>query len=135
MDNIEKVVEDLTSAFAEGITKYLPSHKMTNRQIKIWDSMCHEARMRIRDPEGEFRKSIVRVRYAIIETHNDISNYLPKHYEFVRVIKIDDKVYQLIKGQDYMGWTLEGYVIPRFASGMHNCKEIDIHDLVKMVLQ
>jgi hypothetical protein len=46
--------------------------------------------------------------------------YLPGNYEVVAAV--EDRV--LIEGVDIAGWTLEDYVIPRLASGLHACKEV-----------
>jgi hypothetical protein len=34
----------------------------------------------------------------------------------------------VIAGRDRAGWTLEGYVIPRLASGLYFASEIDLSD-------
>lgn len=49
-----------------------------------------------------------------------IAAYLPSRYK-VAFVK-DGKTY--ISGEDFHGWTLDGYVIPRLASGMFACKEL-----------
>ena len=41
-----------------------------------------------------------------------VDAYLPSHYDTYRV---GDEI--IIAGYDWMGWTLDGYVIPRLASG------------------
>jgi hypothetical protein len=38
----------------------------------------------------------------------------------------DEAVVYVIEGRDSHGWTLDGYVIPRYASGLIWCEEIDL---------
>ena len=59
------------------------------------------------------------VRRAVIKgksgtsVSNTIECYLPSNY----VVKVVDG-HTFIVGQDVAGWTLDGYVIPRLASGL-----------------
>jgi hypothetical protein len=63
------------------------------------------------------------VRWAIVRRHANkveaIVRYMPSNYT-VRV-QGDDV---LISGIDNAGWTLDGYVIPRLASGLYFAEEI-----------
>ena len=52
---------------------------------------------------------------------SSISSFLPSGYRVLGASA--DWVYLI--GQDNAGWTLEGYVIPRLASGLIGCEEID----------
>lgn len=47
-----------------------------------------------------------------------IRRYLPSNYEAERVGGAI-----IIAGQDVAGWTLDGYVIPRLASGLYFARE------------
>ena len=49
-----------------------------------------------------------------------VSAYLPGNYRIIGMQEED----VLIGGVDNHGWTLDGYVIPRLASGMMRCEEI-----------
>jgi len=49
-----------------------------------------------------------------------IAEYLPPRYHVTEVK--DGKTY--IEGKDFLGWTLDGYIIPRLASGWFACEEI-----------
>jgi hypothetical protein len=52
-----------------------------------------------------------------------VERYLPGNY------KVVDLGYQrLIYGHDNAGWTLDGYVIPRLASGLHRAIEVTLTD-------
>ncbi len=81
-------------------------------------------------------------RYALVSTHSatpeTIDRYLPANYQ--RVAEVDLLVenvrlrdgdgnilrkYVLIEGEDNSGWTLDGYVIPRLASGLIGAHAID----------
>ncbi len=48
-------------------------------------------------------------------------NYLPGNYSF---LGYDSNGDILIAGEDNHGWTLDGYVIPRLASGLIACREV-----------
>lgn len=62
------------------------------------------------------RKAIMVGQADRIET---IQHYMPSNYAAEAVG--DDVV---ITGQDSAGWTLDGYVIPRLASGLYFAKEV-----------
>jgi len=51
-----------------------------------------------------------------------VAVYLPSNY---RVTGTDDDGAVLIEGDDNAGWTLDGYVIPRLASGLYWAEEIN----------
>lgn len=51
---------------------------------------------------------------------DQVAAYLPSNY---KVIGGDEKVI-VIQGEDYAGWTLDGYVIPRLGSGLMGCREV-----------
>jgi hypothetical protein len=91
-------------------------------------------------------------RYALItwtanDTAEQIRRYLPSNYALVGDEPIEyhphpepdaDEttgcLHWLIEGHDDYGWTLDGYVIPRLASGLHWAKEIDLsHAIMKSV--
>lgn len=66
------------------------------------------------------------------QVHNFASQvraYLPGNYKVVTV-GADERNFAsvVIAGQDSAGWTLDGYVIPRLASGMIFAKEFVSHD-------
>ena len=50
---------------------------------------------------------------------NTLRRYMPSNY---KVYVCDNDI--LIAGNDVAGWTLDGYVIPRLASGGYTAKEI-----------
>lgn len=64
------------------------------------------------------------VRRALVLTSGDsttVERYLPANYE---VEVKDGHVY--IVGHDHCGWTLDGYVIPRLASGLIFAQEVSL---------
>jgi hypothetical protein len=63
------------------------------------------------------------IRIAVVPTKTleEFENYLPGNYKF---LGYDSNGGVLIAGEDNHGWTLDGYVIPRLASGMIFCKEV-----------
>lgn len=52
-----------------------------------------------------------------------IARYLPENYHVVHVDTGNREVW--IEGTDVAGWTLDGYVLPRLASGMHFGREVE----------
>lgn len=64
-------------------------------------------------------------RYAVVRCSGkdkvkQVQNYLPSNYKATH--SIGDEVF--IEGEDSCGWTLDGYVLPRLASGMMGGEEI-----------
>lgn len=84
-------------------------------------------------------------RVAIVVSHSStleqIERYLPSNYSVAEEITIREggsgiwrgyydgwyqQVRLVIRGYDSCGWTLDGYVIPRLASGMHFAEEVKV---------
>lgn len=62
------------------------------------------------------------IRYAEVAGVYDLRSvraYLPSNYT---ATEIEDRI--LISGRDDHGWTLDGYVIPRLASGLIAAREV-----------
>lgn len=71
-------------------------------------------------------------RYAVVSnarTRREVEAYLPANYavltDHIANPFSDDRVRLnvVIAGEDDCGWTLDGYVIPRLASGLMHCRE------------
>lgn len=94
------------------------------------------------------------IRYAIVRNARDrqhAETYLPGNYSVVGEVyeqqnswscvapggKVPDgepKIVYVIEGRDVAGWTLGGYVIPRYASGLIWAEEVDLsHPVMKQV--
>jgi hypothetical protein len=76
------------------------------------------------DPPGVVRKK----RYAVVRarTEREAAAYLPDNYCVLSSHDADPHGRTknvVIEGVDCRGWTLDGYVIPRLASGLIGCKE------------
>jgi hypothetical protein len=69
------------------------------------------------------------MRYAIVLSKSSeletIQRYLPANYSAFQ--NAGGPI--IIRGEDNAGWTLEGYVIPRLASGLHTARELVHSDL------
>ena len=91
-------------------------------------------------------------RYAIVRgaTPGQVEAYLPGNYRVIYAYEVEQGVYlgggnphtldrppkveYVIAGTDHAGWTLDDYVIPRYASGLIGCEEIDLsHPIMKQV--
>ena len=62
-------------------------------------------------------------RYAIVKGANsrrEAEAYLPGNYDVIAEVGFD----YIIVGEDFAGWTLHGYVIPRYSSGNMGCREL-----------
>jgi hypothetical protein len=77
------------------------------------------------------------MRHAIVQgrdlSREQLERYLPFNYHVVEhltsqgdadVIGSRTQAF-LIEGEDDSGWTLSGYVIPRLASGLIGCQEVE----------
>lgn len=65
--------------------------------------------------------SDLRLRVAVLDGRHAlpaVQRYLPENYEAQRVGPAI-----VIVGTDVAGWTLDGYVIPRLASGLYFARE------------
>jgi hypothetical protein len=63
------------------------------------------------------------MRYALVVSDaRAIAAYLPGNCRILGMV--DGQT--VIAGRDQAGWTLEGYVIPRLASGLYFATEIDL---------
>jgi hypothetical protein len=85
-------------------------------------------------------------RYAIVSnarSRSEVEAYLPDNYKIVyEYVSMDERDARtkttpnrwVVEGEDVAGWTLDGYVIPRYASGLIGCEEIDLsHPIMKEV--
>jgi hypothetical protein len=63
------------------------------------------------------------LRFAFVSTTataDTIAAYLPTNYDVV----VSTDAGHLVEGRDDAGWTLDGYVIPRLASGLYRAVEL-----------
>lgn len=64
-------------------------------------------------------------RYARVSTcGHDIAAYLPANYSVIATNGTGLDQVVTIGGHDSAGWTLDGYVIPRLASGLYFAREV-----------
>jgi hypothetical protein len=80
-------------------------------------------------------------RYAVVSGNAaTIANYLPADYSVLGpaltealpedsdlgyIVRVSKDGCVIVGGHDNAGWTLDGYVLPRLASGMYGAREID----------
>ena len=70
------------------------------------------------------------VRVAIADTgkSKEVAQYLPNNYQVIG--RTLDNTGTIIIGVDDHGWTLDGYVIPRLATGLIHVEEVcEINDI------
>jgi hypothetical protein len=76
-------------------------------------------------------------RYALVKNARDrreAEAYLPDNYRVIGEVPADRGPVFVIAGEDSHGWTLDGYVIPRYASGLIHAEEIDpSHPVMKTI--
>jgi hypothetical protein len=69
------------------------------------------------------RRAVVRSKDSTLAT---IQRYLPANYE----AHVNSDGFIVIEGQDSHGWTLDDYVLPRLASGLHFAEEVPVTSTV-----
>jgi hypothetical protein len=72
-----------------------------------------------------------KTRYATVRgnglTREGLSRYLPANYAVIGARTEGDSPNEtifIVAGEDYAGWTMDDYVIPRLASGLIWAKEL-----------
>jgi len=83
------------------------------------------------------------MRYALVtaaRSRSEAEAYLPDNYRVIHEAVFgpeDGRTLRptfVIEGVDRAGWTLDGYVIPRYASGLIGCQEIDLsHPIMREI--
>ena len=93
------------------------------------------------------------IRYAIVKnarSKEEVAAYLPDNYRVVGEVIEQQREFScvapggtrvtkeallfVIEGEDKAGWTLDGYVSPRLASGLIYTDEIDLsHPVMKVI--
>jgi hypothetical protein len=63
------------------------------------------------------------------EHADTVAAYLPSNYRVTMVVHAPGGSWVAIEGRDRLGWTLDGYVIPRLMSGLIRAEEINKRDL------
>lgn len=72
------------------------------------------------------------IRAAVIRSSDAqaVAAYLPANYSVVgRVVVEGNPVSVIIAGTDEAGWTLDDYVLPRLASGLHFGHEVQLGEV------
>jgi hypothetical protein len=91
---------------AQDIQEELPQREIANTVKQLLAN--------VNSQETETEEVTLRVANRNDQTGYDVATLLPSNYRVVSVN--DDSV--IIKGRDHLGWTAEGYVIPRLGSAM-----------------
>jgi hypothetical protein len=64
-------------------------------------------------------------RYAIVHAEPLlVARYLPDNYRVIADSLPGTEDACLVAGQDFAGWTLDGYVLPRLSSGNIGAREV-----------
>ncbi len=78
-------------------------------------------------PVEEFRYGLV-----LEDSYYKAERYLPRAFKLYGKVDTPEGKMIVISGFNNHGWTLEGYVIPRYMSGMIFCRELLIEELDSM---
>ena len=118
-----------TKAFQEGVSYAIvgrDSGATEQERIEITAGIVRDELEKAGVLTQQKRRAIVELDEADRERHlNLINNYLPANFTAKLVAHPREvKAYILIEGYDRAGWTLDGYVIPRLASGLIAAKEV-----------
>lgn len=65
------------------------------------------------------------MKFAVVNNYTNVGqvrDYLPANYKVIHIDENGQGV--IIAGEDDAGWTLDEYVIPRFASGLIQCVQV-----------
>jgi hypothetical protein len=66
-------------------------------------------------------------RYAMVAAPTDtVARYLPGNYSVAFATEFEGRDVTVIEGRDNSGWTMDGYVLPRLASGLYFGQEIGL---------
>jgi hypothetical protein len=125
---IEAAIEDLIGAIDsfDGGTAYAADAQIGTRHGMTSLLAAH---VELEDAVP-YRRAVIAAR-----THNDhvsIPAYLPGNYKAVGTVVGFDEFGTdgiLIEGKDDAGWTLDEYVLPRLASGLHFGRELEDGEL------
>ena len=80
----------------------------------------------------------IKARYAIVDTYSmtGVAPYLKPNYKVMGKRSVppgpDEQVVVVIGGHDRLGWTLDGYYIPRLGSGLFRAKEVSEETIIGM---
>lgn len=94
--------------------------------------------------EASAARELARVpeRFALVHhaSLSEVQAYLPKNYKVVALHRVENgpvksDVSFLVAGRDSAGWTLDGYVIPRYLSGLVSADEVDAEQAQRMLLE
>jgi len=110
--------------FLEGWIVQHRDHRADTDGPAVYRSPLYESRVEWNEIWNELRKALMTpVRRAVITQRADLDTvraYLPHNYSAER--NALDAI--VIEGTDDAGWTLDGYVIPRLASGFIFAAEV-----------
>jgi hypothetical protein len=95
------------------------------RHLRVAAAMVAELQLEIETRTREGTTLPTWQRYAaVFSPPNVVREYLPGNYEVVGWLSTEGEFTTLVAGYDNAGWTLDDYVIPRLASGLHTAVEI-----------
>lgn len=117
----------IDKAISGAIVQHVSNDKLTQRDI---DKLVERAWQHLKkhSPSSLQRERVAVSDDAISAEH--VQQYLPQGYK-AKIEYIDKQRSALrvvIRGYDIAGWTLDGYVIPRLASGLIVANEVPNYD-------
>ena len=124
-DQIDEDNPKLSKIYEKAERKHLrEEEKYTNRMLELEDELPKRELENVAKsllanidallPPKTEQEVTIRVDVRDHHTPNEVVSLLPSNYRVVRVIGDDI----IVKGRDHLGWTAEGYVIPRLGSAL-----------------
>ena len=92
------------------------------------DSDNHSTKVTPAHVEGEWLDGPKFAKVYGARLAKEVDAYMPNGYKVVGSGVEDGRTFYLIGGYDDAGWTLDGYVEPRLASGLMVCVEVGEHE-------
>ncbi len=131
-DTIQQTIEALIGSLDsfDDDTAYAADHRIDDETGAITLLAAH---VEIDEP---YRRAVVSVKSK--HDRDAIDAYLPRNYKVVGEVERFDLFGTsgvLIEGKDGAGWTLDDYVLPRLASGLHFGRELEDGELARWLAE
>ena len=116
-----------TKAFQEGVSYAIvgrDSGATEQERIEITAGIVRDELEKAGVLVQQKRRAVVSPKYDAVKLCGVVREYLPANFVAHIINDSGGNERVLIEGYDRAGWTLDGYVIPRLASGLIAAKEV-----------